>query len=39
MPHPLKEHLGVGCVTNWYQTMFTTLGLLGLMDELHKNHI
>jgi len=28
MPHPLKEYLGVGCVTNWYQRMTTTLGLL-----------
>jgi hypothetical protein len=36
MPHPLKEHLGVGCVTNWYQSMETTLGLLGLMHESHK---
>jgi hypothetical protein len=37
MPHPLKEHLGVGCVTNWYQSMVTTLGLLGIMDKSHKN--
>jgi hypothetical protein len=36
IPHPLKEHLGVGCVTNWYQSMVTTLGLLGLMHESHK---
>ena len=28
-----------GCVTNWYQSMVTTLGLLGLMRELHKKHI
>jgi hypothetical protein len=39
MPHPLKEHLGVGCVTNWYQSMVTTLGLLGLMDESLKKSI
>ena len=25
-----------GCVTNWYQSMVTTLGLLGLMHESHK---
>jgi hypothetical protein len=37
MPHPLKEHLGVGCVTNWYQSMTTTLGLLGLMHESYEN--
>ena len=28
-----------GCVTNWYQSMVTTLGLLGLMDKLFKNSI
>jgi hypothetical protein len=28
-----------GYVTNWYQSMVTTLGLLGLMDELHRNSI
>jgi hypothetical protein len=28
-----------GCVTNWYQSMVTTLGLLGLMDESLKNHV
>jgi hypothetical protein len=39
MPHPLKEYLGVGCVTNWYQSMETTLGLLGLMHESHKHII
>jgi hypothetical protein len=37
MPHPLKEHLGVRCVTNWYQSMTTTLGLLGLMHESYEN--
>jgi hypothetical protein len=25
-----------GYVTNWYQSMVTTLGLLGLMHESHK---
>jgi hypothetical protein len=25
-----------GCVTNWYQSMVTTLGLLGLMYESRK---
>jgi hypothetical protein len=25
-----------GCVTNWYQSMVTTLGLLGLMYEPRK---
>jgi hypothetical protein len=25
-----------GCVTNWYQSMVTTLGLLGLMYESCK---
>jgi hypothetical protein len=25
-----------GYVTNWYQSMVTTLGLHGLMHELHK---
>ena len=39
MPHPLKEYLGVGCITNWYQSMATTLGLLGIMHESHKNII
>jgi hypothetical protein len=34
--HLLKEYLGVRCVTNWYQSMPTTLGLLGLMHESHK---
>jgi hypothetical protein len=29
-----------GCVINWYQSVVTTLGLLGLMDEsLKKNKI
>jgi hypothetical protein len=28
-----------GCVTNWYQSMVTILGLLGLMNELHRNSI
>jgi hypothetical protein len=28
-----------GCVTNWYQSMVTTLDLLGLMDESLKNSI
>jgi hypothetical protein len=28
-----------GCVTNWYQSVITTLGLLGLMDESLQNHI
>jgi hypothetical protein len=28
-----------GCVTNWYQSMVTTLGLLGLMDESLKNRV
>jgi hypothetical protein len=28
-----------GCVTNWYQSTVTTLGLLGLMDEFHRNSI
>jgi hypothetical protein len=28
-----------GCVTNWYQSMVTTLGLLGLMNELRRNSI
>jgi hypothetical protein len=36
MPHPLKD-LGVGCVTNWYQSTTTTLGLLGLMHESYEN--
>jgi hypothetical protein len=27
---------GSGCVTNWYQSMATTLGLLGPRHELHK---
>jgi hypothetical protein len=31
MPHPLKENLRARCVTNWYQSTTTTLGLLGLM--------
>jgi hypothetical protein len=39
MPHPYKGYLGVGCVTNWYQNMETTHGLLGLMDESHKINI
>jgi hypothetical protein len=39
MPRPLKEYLGVKCVTNWYHGMATTLGLLGLMHDLHKNII
>jgi hypothetical protein len=40
MPHPtIKEYLRGGCVTNWYQSMVTILGLFGLMEELHKNHI
>jgi hypothetical protein len=39
MSHPLKDHLGVGCVTNWYQSMVTTLGLLGIMDESLKTSI
>jgi hypothetical protein len=26
-----------GCVTNWYQSMVTTLGLLGLMQESYEN--
>jgi hypothetical protein len=26
-----------GCVTNWYQSMVTTLGLLGLMHESYEN--
>jgi hypothetical protein len=39
MPHPKKGYLGVGCVTNWYQSMDKTLGLLGLMHESHKNII
>jgi hypothetical protein len=36
-----KENLSCrsGCVTNWYQSMVTTLGLLGFMNELHKNSI
>jgi hypothetical protein len=33
MPHPLKRYLGVGCVTKWYQSRETTLGLLGLTKE------
>jgi hypothetical protein len=28
-----------GCVTNWYQSMVTTLGLLGLMNELRRSSI
>jgi hypothetical protein len=28
-----------GCVTNWYQSMVTTLGLLGLMNELRRDSI
>jgi hypothetical protein len=28
-----------GYVTNWYQSMVTTLGLLGLMNELRRNSI
>jgi hypothetical protein len=28
-----------GCVTKWYQSMVTTLDLLGLMDESLKNSI
>jgi len=28
-----------GCVANWYQSMVTTLGLLGLMDKSFKNSI
>jgi hypothetical protein len=36
-----KENLSCrsGCVTNWYQSMVTTLGLLGLMNELRRNSI
>jgi hypothetical protein len=36
MPHPLKENLAVGGVTNWYNITTTTLGLLGLMHKSHK---
>jgi hypothetical protein len=36
---PYKRVVRGGCVTNWYQSMVTALGLFGLMDELHKNHI
>jgi len=36
MPRPLKEYLGVKCVTNWYQRKETTLGLLGLIHESIK---
>jgi hypothetical protein len=39
MPHPLKEHLGAECITNFYQSMVTLLGLLGIMDESLKNHV
>ena len=28
-----------GCVTNWYQSMVTTLGLLALMNELHRRSV
>ena len=28
-----------GCVTNWYQSMVTTLGLLGLMNELRRSFV
>jgi hypothetical protein len=28
-----------GCVTNWYQSMVTTLGLLGLMNELRRSSV
>jgi hypothetical protein len=28
-----------GYVTNWYQSMVTTLDLLGLMNELHISSI
>ena len=33
-----KENISCrsGCVTNWYQSMVTALGLLGLMNELRK---
>jgi hypothetical protein len=27
-----------GCVTNWYQSMVTMLGLLGLMYESVRNY-
>jgi hypothetical protein len=37
MPYPLKDNLGVRCVTNWYQRMKTTLGLLGIMHESYEN--
>jgi hypothetical protein len=32
-------HAHRGGVTNWYQSMVTTLGLLGLMNELRRNSI
>jgi hypothetical protein len=28
-----------GCMKKWYQSMVTTLGLLGLMNELRRNSI
>jgi hypothetical protein len=28
-----------GCATNWYQSMVTTLGLLGLMNELCRDSV
>jgi len=34
-----KLYLEVGCVTNWYHRMVTTLFLIGLMNELCNNHI
>jgi hypothetical protein len=31
--------LGSGYVTKWYQSMVTTLGLIGLMNELRINSV
>jgi hypothetical protein len=28
-----------GCVTKWYQSMVTTLGLTGLMHQSHQSRI
>jgi hypothetical protein len=28
-----KKKIDSGCVTKWYQSMVTTLGLIGLMHE------
>ena len=34
-----KKYAYRGCVTKWYQSMVTTLGLLGLMNRLCRDSI